>query len=227
MLIAEADMVVHKVTNRLHPGMAGGGLAEEFPGDIRQTVGVAIMAAQQIDQDVIGQFLDPALPGFGVDGLWLAGIGDHELGGDGDPAGGRHDSGAGIAEAVDIEARLHRGGEGDAVRADQVGQARGMGADHQQHGRGLGAVIGDLAAGTDPQGRGPDIWGRHATRGKLGRFRPRLEAPGGDNAAVGSVAAAAWGKSDRGASPGGIFQQAGGGEAAGHGGHGDARPRMH
>ena len=58
MLIAERDALMGVIQDGLDPRPARLDLAEHLPGQGRQLVGVAIAAAQQIDQHLVGQVID-------------------------------------------------------------------------------------------------------------------------------------------------------------------------
>ncbi len=58
VLIAEVQALVNVVADRLHPPPAGRSVAEHRPGHAGEVVGVAVAAAQQIDEDIVGQVLD-------------------------------------------------------------------------------------------------------------------------------------------------------------------------
>ena len=61
MRVAELDVLVHEVADGLHARPAGRPGAEPLPGDLGQAVGLAIAAAQQVDQRRFGQHLDRCL----------------------------------------------------------------------------------------------------------------------------------------------------------------------
>ena len=71
MLVAEGDVLVHEVADRLHPRPAERRLAEEAPGLVGQAVGLAVAAAEQEQQGFRRQVLNlvlagrPARPGSG------------------------------------------------------------------------------------------------------------------------------------------------------------------
>ena len=80
VLVAERDMLVHEVADRLHQRPAFADLAEFRPGDVRQPVGLAIAAAEQIDERVDGQRLERQLRRERRDDVRLAAVIDEELG---------------------------------------------------------------------------------------------------------------------------------------------------
>jgi hypothetical protein len=50
MLIAELDVPVHKIADRLHARPSGRACAEALPGNLAELVGLAISAAEQVDE---------------------------------------------------------------------------------------------------------------------------------------------------------------------------------
>ena len=72
VLVAEGDAVVDVVADRLDPRPARRRIAEQRPGGVREPVGVAVAAAQQEDEHVVGQVLDRVLLGVRHDGIGLA-----------------------------------------------------------------------------------------------------------------------------------------------------------
>ena len=80
VLVAERDMLVDEIADRLHQPPAFAHLAEFRPGDVRQPVGLAIAAAEQIDQRVDGQRVERELRRERRDGVRLAAVVDEEIG---------------------------------------------------------------------------------------------------------------------------------------------------
>src|SRR5206468_10476354 len=65
MLVAEDDVAMNEIADRLHPRPTRRRLLEQLPGDLRKPVGLAVAAAEQIDQRIGRQFFDPVLNGRG------------------------------------------------------------------------------------------------------------------------------------------------------------------
>ena len=120
MLVAEGDMLVDEIADRLHQPPTFTHLAESRPGDVRQAVGLAIAAAEQINQRVDGQRIERELRGEGRDGVRLAAVVNEEIGGERQPALRRADHMANIAEAVDIFGDRHEGVHCQFVLGDEV-----------------------------------------------------------------------------------------------------------
>src|ERR1700688_2703008 len=72
MLVVEANPVMGVVTDRLHALPARRQAAEQRPGKVRQLFGVAVAAAQQIDQNLIRQLGELPLPRVWRDLIGLA-----------------------------------------------------------------------------------------------------------------------------------------------------------
>ena len=155
VVIAELDLVVGVVDDRLHPFPAGVDVAEQRPGQVRQLVDVAIAAADQIDHRVVGQFRDRMQPRAGRHRIGQAGILDQEIVADLDLAGRRHDPGADIAEHVDIVMARDLRRKLDAMLADDVLHPRRMHAQHQDDRGFLKAMEGDVVAGANEHERSP------------------------------------------------------------------------
>src|SRR5207245_10179422 len=59
--VLKRDVVVHPVTDRLHPGAAGSGPSEELPGHAHQLVGEAVAAGQREVQQLTRDLVDGKL----------------------------------------------------------------------------------------------------------------------------------------------------------------------
>ena len=53
MRIAEGQVIVHEVADRLHPGPSGFDPAEQVPGDLSEAVRFAVAAAEQKAEQVV------------------------------------------------------------------------------------------------------------------------------------------------------------------------------
>ena len=80
VLVAEGDVAVDEVADRLDAAPAGGAGAEQLPGGLGQMVGVAVAAAQEVDQGLVRQVLHRVLHGRGDDRIGGARIVDHRVG---------------------------------------------------------------------------------------------------------------------------------------------------
>ena len=65
MLVAEFDMTMGEIEDRLQPLPTGSHVAEQPPCGVGQPIGFAIPAAKQVHEDVVGQFFDRMLDGTG------------------------------------------------------------------------------------------------------------------------------------------------------------------
>src|ERR1700691_4695989 len=74
MLIAKRDMVMHKIADCLHPAPARESLPEKIPRYVGELLGLAVAAAQEKNQRVLGQFLDGMLLRVRGNYIGLAGI---------------------------------------------------------------------------------------------------------------------------------------------------------
>jgi hypothetical protein len=61
MLVAKGDVAMDVIADRLDARPTGGRLGEELPGDVGQAVGLALAAAQEIDDRLGRQVLDRVL----------------------------------------------------------------------------------------------------------------------------------------------------------------------
>ena len=66
VLIVEGNMVMHVIADGLHARVAWSRAAEELPGRLRQQIGLAIAAAQQEKESLLGQILHRILPRTGT-----------------------------------------------------------------------------------------------------------------------------------------------------------------
>jgi len=65
VVVTERNPLMRIIANRLHALPARCHMAEQRPGQIGQLLGVAIAAAEQIDQHIVRQFSDIELPRIG------------------------------------------------------------------------------------------------------------------------------------------------------------------
>ena len=141
MLVAERDVTVHEIADRLHPRPAGRRFLEQLPGDVRKPVGLAIAAAEQIDQRIRGQILDRVLSGRSKHRIGQAAVAHHAVAGKADAAGGRDHAAAPIAEHVAIGRDLDDRVGGEEIRHDDIGCAGEVRAQHHDHGCRLRKIV--------------------------------------------------------------------------------------
>ena len=109
-LVAEGDVVVHKVADRLHAIPSRRRMAEQFPRIFGQAIRLAVAAAQK-KQDGLGrQVFDRVLPGRPYDGVRHPCIFHETVGGQLDLAFGRHNAAAPVAKIVAIGRDRHSRG---------------------------------------------------------------------------------------------------------------------
>ena len=149
VLVAEGDVVVDEVADRLDAPPAGGAGAEQLPGGLGQPVRLAVAAAQQVDQGLVRQILHRVLHRRRVDRIGGARIVDHRIGAKAGLAGRGHHPAAPVAEAVAVGGdRQGRVGH-EMVGAPQVGDARVVHVQGHDHRRRLRAVVDDVVADAD------------------------------------------------------------------------------
>src|SRR5258708_5727353 len=148
VMVAERNALMDIVADRLHPGPSAVDAAEQRPCQIGQLLGIAVATAQQIDQDVVGQFTDRNLSRVGSRGIGQTAVGDQKRVANFQQAGRCYDPGAGVAEHVDIITPLHVPRKTDLVRTEKILATRRMDAQHQYHWRFLKALERDVVART-------------------------------------------------------------------------------
>ena len=79
VLVVEGDAFVHVVADRLHARPARRRVAEQRPGGLGEPVGLAIAAAEQIDDHLVRQLLDRHLLRLRRDRVGQAGVADQEI----------------------------------------------------------------------------------------------------------------------------------------------------
>ena len=117
MRVAEGDVLVHEIEMVCTSGQPFGTLPNFDQANSREAVGLAIAAAEQIDEGLDGKRLQRVLGRVRRDLVRRAAIVDEEIGRHGDAPGRRADHVADIAEAVDIVLGRNKGIELHPVRA--------------------------------------------------------------------------------------------------------------
>lgn len=131
LLVVEGYMVVYEVQDRCNAWPSRWRCRELSPGKIAEAVRIAITAAKQEDQDIIGQILDIVLNSIHGNEVRLAAVIDFELGRYCCQPGRRNDTCAGIAKAVSVSPGLNRAVEGEYLVGEKVDAARGMNIQNQ------------------------------------------------------------------------------------------------
>jgi hypothetical protein len=133
VLISERDVTVDEIADRLDPRPARRRFLEQLPGDFRKPVGLAIAAAEQIDQGVRGQILDRMLNCGSKHRIGQAAVAHDAVAGKAHAAGGRDHAAAPIAEHVAIGRDFDDRVGGEEVRHDDIGCAGEVCAQHHDH----------------------------------------------------------------------------------------------
>ncbi len=79
ILIIESDPVMHIVADRLNPRPSALNAAKEMLGGLRELVGFAVPAPEQVDDHVVGQVLDQLLHGIRNNLIVQSGVTDQEI----------------------------------------------------------------------------------------------------------------------------------------------------
>ena len=149
MLVAELDAVVHVVGDGLHPLPAGRHRAEQIPRGLAQLIGLAIAAAEQEQERVVGQPLDGNLGSLRHHRLQQAAVGNGAVKTQGNFARRRQEPSALVAERVGV------GRGGDSRHAAErrlglhVGAALGVYIEQADDWCRLGDGDGDLVSVVD------------------------------------------------------------------------------
>ena len=149
MGIAEAQVIVHEIADRLNARPTGRRPAEIRPGEIHQALGLAITAGQKIHQRIVRQFADLMLAGGRIDLIGQTQIRHHRVGGNFNPPGRGGETAADVAERVQIAGDRHERRDLQLVRLEQITGARRMHIEHEQHRRALGELVGEFKANAD------------------------------------------------------------------------------
>ena len=154
VLVVEGDVVMDVVADGLDAARAGGRVAEQVPRDAGQPIGLAVSAAEQEDERLLGQIFHRVLMLGHGDRIGLARVVQHAQSADSRsrPAGATMRR-APVAEAIAVG--RHRD---DRVRDHPVGNDDVVGAgvmdvQHQHHRRRLRTVVDQLVSDSELQGR--------------------------------------------------------------------------
>ena len=153
VLVTEPHAVVDVIADRLNQRPSLADFAESGPCETDQAIRLAITAAEQINQDVHRQRLQRTLRRFRDHCIRFSAVPYEDVRRDRQAARRRADDVADVAEPVAIFGGVERGIEPHAIRGQQIGNARWMDAQRQDHGRRLRAVIGNLVACANLHGK--------------------------------------------------------------------------
>ena len=138
ILVAEIHDVVDVIADCLHTRPARRHIAEEAPGFVRQPIGLAIAAGEQELQRLGGKLLDRMLDGSRErPAIPFAGIVDDRIGQNLEMAGRREEAIAPIAETIAIAFERDTRARDDIIRLFEIGCARIMHIEHDDHRRRL------------------------------------------------------------------------------------------
>ena len=118
--VAELDVLMHEVADGLDALPAGRRRAEQSPGGLRQQVGLAIPAAEQEEQGLLGERLHGPLLEPGRHRVGIAGVGHDGIAAQPELSRGRHDAAAPVAERVAIGGDRNGRTEQQVVGLDDV-----------------------------------------------------------------------------------------------------------
>ena len=144
VLVTEDDVLVREIADRLHARPAGRRLPEELPRRVQHEVRLAIAAREQEQQHLRRQLFDRVLDRVRHDRVGLAGVPDEAVGRKRDPAGGRDQAAAQVAERVPVLRNRHLRRRVQRVGLDDVGVTRIVDVQHDDHRRRLRTVVGEL-----------------------------------------------------------------------------------
>ena len=149
VLVAELDVLVDEITDGLDATPAGGRLVEQRPGRLRKAVGLAVATPQQVHQSLFGQVLDRVLLRPLFDSVGRPRVADDRISPEMNFPLRSDDPAAPIAEPVAVG--LYRCGRVDDERvgSQQVGDARIVNAQRQDHGSGFRAIVHDVETNTE------------------------------------------------------------------------------
>ena len=147
--VAEADLRMDEVADRLRAPPAARYRVELRPREIGEIVAVAIAARNQVQQHFVGKPGDRRQLGIGGDFVGQAGIVNPEAIVKSNEAGGNLDARDAIAIMIEIGAHGVRWVGIDDVGRAQVADARGMDVELQQHRRLRRALKSDVEARFD------------------------------------------------------------------------------
>src|SRR6185369_4359439 len=116
-------------------------LAEQTPRLVREAVGLAISATEEIDQCFLRKMLDRFLSGVQSDLVRKARVAHDTFGEDADVPWRGDDSGAPVAEPVAVGGHRDGGIGAHMIWDHDVGRPRVMSIEHQDHGHPVGARV--------------------------------------------------------------------------------------
>ncbi len=137
MLVAEGDVIMHEVADRLHARPAERRMPEQAPRIVGQAIGLAITAAEQKQHALDREVLDLMLERSEIDRIGRARIPHDRIGAKAELSGRRDQARAPVSEAVAIAFQRDRRVGHQVVRTLQIGKTRGMHVQRYDHRRRL------------------------------------------------------------------------------------------
>lgn len=141
VFIAEHDVVMDVVADRLHAAPARRGMLKQLPRNGRQAIRLTVAAAEQKQQRLFRQVLYRQLSRLRGEHVRRAGVVDDGIGRNADTALRRDDARTPVAETVAVSRARDRRIEHQVVAADQIGHPREVDIQVENHGRRLRAIV--------------------------------------------------------------------------------------
>jgi hypothetical protein len=159
VLLTERDAMMDEVADSLRPRPARRRrVLEELPGGVRQTIRLAVAAAEQINQRIRRQVFNRVLSGRRNHGIWQAAVVDDVISGQTHVARGRDDPAAPVAEHVAVRRDRHRWAGDKMIRDNDVGGAGEVHPQNQEHWCRLRKIVVHFESDTELHSkRFPDI----------------------------------------------------------------------
>jgi hypothetical protein len=133
----------------VHASPAGLGVAELRPGEVAEAIGVAVAAAEQVEQRLLRQGLHGVLHRRRRDRVGLAGVAHDGAGAQRDQARRRDEARTPVAEGVAIGRGLNGGLDAKMIGRFEIRDTAVVNAQRQDHRRRLRAAIRELVADLD------------------------------------------------------------------------------
>ena len=139
--VSENDVPMDKIADGLDPRPTWRRLLEQPPGDVCQTIGLAIAAAEQVDERVRGQLFDSVLASIGKGWIRQATVANDAVGRKTHGAGRRNDTAAPITKEIAIGCDRHQRAGSQEIGHDNVGCARKVRPQHHDGRRRLQELV--------------------------------------------------------------------------------------
>src|SRR5580693_2873809 len=157
MLVAERYVILDEVADRLHPRPAGRRIAEQAPRLVAETIGLAVPAAEQKQDDFRRQVSNLVLHSVQFDRVRQARVTYDGIRAEAEMPGRCNEAAAPIAKTVAVAGNGNRRVRYQIVRTLQFGDAREVHVQRQNHRRRLRKIEMELATEMNTH-EIPDIW---------------------------------------------------------------------